>query len=56
MELPAGNRPLRVPVGLPAMDDFGNLNQISDQLLKGFLTMTGMAPLVAFKSRANSVG
>jgi NAD(P)-dependent dehydrogenase (short-subunit alcohol dehydrogenase family) len=54
IELPAGNRPLRVPVGLPDMDGFGNLNQISDQLLKDFLTMTGIAPLAAFQSRANS--
>jgi len=54
IELPAGNRPLRVPVGLPDMDGFGNLNQISDRLLEDFLTMTGIAPLAAFQSRAKS--
>jgi hypothetical protein len=36
------------------MDGFGNLNQISDQLLKDFLAMTGIGPLTAFQSRANS--
>ena len=54
IELPAGNRPLRVPVGLPDMDGFGNLNQISGRLLEDFLTMTGIAPLAAFQSRAKS--
>jgi hypothetical protein len=54
IELPAGTRPLRVPIGLPAMDGFGGLNFISEQLLKNFLTIIGIAPLAVFQSHAGS--
>jgi NAD(P)-dependent dehydrogenase (short-subunit alcohol dehydrogenase family) len=54
IELPAGNRPLRVPMGLPAMDGFGGLNYISEQLLKNFLELIGVGPLVVFQSHAGS--
>ena len=49
IELPAGNRPLRVPIGLPFIDGFGGLNYISEQLLKNFLDMIGVAPLTEFQ-------
>jgi NAD(P)-dependent dehydrogenase (short-subunit alcohol dehydrogenase family) len=54
IELPAGNRPLRVPLGLPAMDGFSGLNYISEQYLKNFLELIDVGPLVAFQSRAGS--
>jgi hypothetical protein len=52
IELPAGNRPLRVPLGLPAMDGLSGFNYISEQYLKNFLELIGVGPLVAFQSRA----
>jgi NAD(P)-dependent dehydrogenase (short-subunit alcohol dehydrogenase family) len=54
IELPAGNRPLRVPLGLPAMDGFSGLNYISEQWLKNFLGLIGVGPLVVFQSREGS--
>jgi NAD(P)-dependent dehydrogenase (short-subunit alcohol dehydrogenase family) len=54
IELPAGNRPLRVPLGLPAMDGLSGFNYISEQYLKNFLELIGVGPLVAFRSRAGS--
>lgn len=54
VELPAGNRPLRIPIGLPAIDGFGGLNYISEQLLKNFLDMIGVSPLVAFQAHGSS--
>jgi hypothetical protein len=54
IELPAGNRPLRVPIGLPAMDGLGGLNYISDQYLKNLLDLIGVGPLVAFQAQPAS--
>jgi NAD(P)-dependent dehydrogenase (short-subunit alcohol dehydrogenase family) len=54
IELPAGNRPLRVPIGTPALDGFGGLNYISEQYLKNLLAMIGIGPLTVFQSHAGS--
>ncbi len=54
IETPAGNRPLRTPIGLPNIDGFGGLNDMSEQLLKNFCKLIGVAPLVAFQAQAAS--
>jgi NAD(P)-dependent dehydrogenase (short-subunit alcohol dehydrogenase family) len=54
MELPAGNRPLRVPIGTPALEGLGGLNYICEQYLKNLLVMIGLGPLTVFESHAGS--
>jgi hypothetical protein len=54
IELPAGNRPLRVPIGLLFIDGFSGLNYISEQILKNFLDIIGVAPLMTFREHAAS--
>ncbi len=53
IETPAGRRPLRVAVGV-SDDGLRDLNRVSEQLQKGFLNRTGLAPLTTFQARAAS--
>jgi hypothetical protein len=48
IEMPVGERLLRPIVGMNAAgaDGFGSLNYISEQMLKNFLTIVGVAPFV----------
>jgi hypothetical protein len=54
IELPAGRRPPRLPIGLWAVDGYRGFNYISEQLLKNLLDMVGIAPLVAFHTHRPS--
>jgi NAD(P)-dependent dehydrogenase (short-subunit alcohol dehydrogenase family) len=49
IEMPAGSRPLRTPVGAP-IDLLNQLNNISEQVQKGFLNVLGLAPLTKFRA------
>lgn len=53
IQTPAGSRPLRVAVGV-RVDGLRNLNEVSEQIQKGFLDMTGLAPLTTFQASAAS--
>jgi hypothetical protein len=46
--MPAGERPLRLTVGISGAgaNGFAGLNYISEKMLKDFLTMIGIAPLI----------
>jgi NAD(P)-dependent dehydrogenase (short-subunit alcohol dehydrogenase family) len=52
IKLPAGERPLRLTVGMSpgAANGLGGLNYISEQLLKNLLTTIGVATLTTFRS------
>jgi NAD(P)-dependent dehydrogenase (short-subunit alcohol dehydrogenase family) len=50
IELPAGNRPLRLTVGLP-VDSFDGFNYFSAQLQKDLLNWAGNASLATFQAR-----
>jgi NAD(P)-dependent dehydrogenase (short-subunit alcohol dehydrogenase family) len=50
IEMPAGNRPLRLTVGLP-VDSFGGFNYFSAQLQKDLLNWAGNASLATFQAR-----
>jgi NAD(P)-dependent dehydrogenase (short-subunit alcohol dehydrogenase family) len=50
VEMPAGNRPLRVRVG-SHVEAFSRLNDYSEQLLTEFLDAIGVTPLMAFQER-----
>jgi NAD(P)-dependent dehydrogenase (short-subunit alcohol dehydrogenase family) len=49
IEMPPGSRPLRTPVGAP-IDLLNQLNNISEQVQKGFLNVLGLAPLTKFRA------
>ena len=49
IERPAGNRPLRLTVGLP-IDTFGGLNYFAAQLQKDILNWAGIASLATFRA------
>jgi NAD(P)-dependent dehydrogenase (short-subunit alcohol dehydrogenase family) len=49
IERPAGNRPLRLTVGLP-VDTFGGLNYFTAQLQKDILNWAGIASLATFRA------
>ena len=53
IEMPAGSRPLRTPVGVPG-DSLNNLNSVSEQAQEGFLNRLGLAALTKFRARAAS--
>jgi NAD(P)-dependent dehydrogenase (short-subunit alcohol dehydrogenase family) len=53
IEMPAGSRPLRTPVGAPG-DLLNQLNNISAQVQEGFVNIFGLAPLTKFRARAAS--
>jgi NAD(P)-dependent dehydrogenase (short-subunit alcohol dehydrogenase family) len=50
VEMPAGNRPLRVRVG-SHVEAFSRLNDYSEQLPTEFLDAIGVTPLMAFQER-----
>jgi hypothetical protein len=52
VELPAGDRPLRVTVGLPVAS-WGGFNYFSAQLQKDVLNWAGNASLATFKPHPN---
>jgi hypothetical protein len=55
IEIPASERPLRLTVGISGAgtNGFAGLNYISEQMLKDFLTMIGIAPLVTAPGTGN---
>jgi NAD(P)-dependent dehydrogenase (short-subunit alcohol dehydrogenase family) len=53
IEMPAGGRPLRTPVGVPG-DSLNHLNRVSEQAQEGFLNLLGLAPLTKFRTRGPS--